>query len=93
MEWDHFDYRIAGHYLSVMVNGDYSGMTSEECREYRAFERKAFQNAREAGFTVGHWSTESDHAADNWGACDVCGLQAMRADVKLMVYKTESKPA
>lgn len=94
-EWDHYSYKVAAHFLSAMINGDYSGMTSEECRQYRQFEQEAFANARAAGWTVGHWATVDD-SGDDWGRCDVTGLQAMREEVRLMVYKQgaeQAKPA
>lgn len=86
MEWDHYEYKLAGHYLSAMVNGDYSGLTSEECAEYRAFERKAFDDARAAGWTPGHWA-HVDDSGEDWGICAVSGLYAMRECVRLMVHK------
>lgn len=84
--WDHFEYRIAEHYLSAMVNGDYSGMTDDEISDYRKFEKEAFETAREGGFTVAHWAPVDDSGED-WGMCDVTGLLAMRCTVRLMVYK------
>lgn len=86
MNWDHFSYKVAAHFLSAMINGDYSGMTSEECAQYRHFERTAFDNARAAGFIVGHWATVDD-SGDDWGTCAVTGLLAMREEVHLMVYR------
>ncbi len=26
MKWDHYDYRIAEHYISALINGDQSGI-------------------------------------------------------------------
>lgn len=92
MKWDHYEYKIAGHFLAAMINGDYSGMTSEECRDYRTFERQAFENARAAGFTVGHWATVDDDGED-WGECAITGLHAMRVTVRLMVYVPDGAPA
>ena len=86
MKWDHYEYKIASHYLPAMINGDYSGMTSEECSDYRAFEQAAYKDAREAGFTVGHWAHEDGEGGD-YGTCAVSNTVADRATVKLMVYK------
>ena len=84
--WDHFEYRIAEHYLPAMVNGDYSGMTEGEIVDYREFERVAKGAALADGFTVGHWA-DVEGSGDDWGRCDVTGLLAMRCTVRLMVYK------
>lgn len=84
--WDHYEYKIAGHYLSAMINNDFSGMTDEETAEYKVFEREAFDNARADGFIIGHWADVVD-SGENWGLCEVSGLHAMRCTVLLMVYK------
>jgi len=49
MQWDTFDYRIAEHYLSTLINGDQSGMTDDEIAEFDAWEQSARQNARANG--------------------------------------------
>ena len=85
--WDYYEYRIAGQYLSLMINDDMSGMETDEIRLYGDFDQQARQGATEAGFTVGHWATVGADG-DDWGVCDVSGLFAMRCTVRLMVYKT-----
>jgi hypothetical protein len=54
MNWDHYDYRIAEHYLSALINGDQSGMTDTESVKFNAWESQARDTATAAGFTVGH---------------------------------------
>lgn len=84
--WDRYDAKIASHYPSALINGDYSGLTTEEQAQFDAWQRRMEQTARDAGWTVGHWT--SDHEdGDDWGICAVTGLLAMRAEVTLMVYK------
>lgn len=90
MHWDYYEYRIAEHYLPAMINGDSSGLTDGEISDYREFEKEAFKNAREAGFTVGHWAPVDDSGED-WGMCDVTALFAMRCAVRLMVYKESAQ--
>lgn len=84
--WDHFEYRVAEHFLPAMINDDFSGMTEYEISDYRKFEKQAFKTAREDGFTVGHWADVAG-SGDDWGLCDVTGLFAMRCTVRLMVYR------
>lgn len=84
--WDSFDYKVAGHFLSPLINGDYSGLDVQDVLDFDAWEEQAQAHAKEQGFTVGHWSCENEES-DDWGICDVTGLHAMRQCVKLMVYK------
>lgn len=86
MEWDSFDYKIAGHYLPALINGDESGLSDEESEDLRHFEESAQSAARDAGFTVWHWSYEGDYSED-FGRCEVSGLFANRQAVKLMVCR------
>lgn len=85
-QWDYFEYRIAEHYLSAMVNCDLSGMDGTECEQYNAFDRQARETAIAGGFTVGHWSPVDD-SGDDFGPCDISGHFAMRCTVRLMVYR------
>ena len=85
-QWDYYEYKISEHWLPAMVNGDFSGMSTDECADYRTFERQAFDTAHENGFTVGHWAPV-DFSCDDWGLCDISGLYAMRCIVRLMVYR------
>jgi hypothetical protein len=48
MNWDHYDYRIAEHYLSALINGDKSGMTDTESVEFNAWESQARDTATAA---------------------------------------------
>lgn len=83
--WDHFEYAIAEHRLSAMVNGDFSGMDDPECQQYRDFERQAFADAHAMGWNVGHWAPV-DGSGEDWGTCEICRLSAMRCTVRLMVW-------
>ena len=84
-KWDRYEYRIAGDYLSALINADYSGLNTEDFARFTAWREHAETVARNAGFTIGHWTCE-DGEADNWGKCDVSELQAMRIGVTLHVY-------
>jgi hypothetical protein len=91
MKWDHYEYRIAEHYLSALINGDVSGFEDGEQSQFEQWESQARADAITAGFTVGHW-TDVEDSGDDWGRCDVSGLFAMRCTVRLMVYRAESAP-
>lgn len=84
--WDHFEYKIAKYYLSALINSDLSGLEDEEVDALTTFEQNAHFNAEVAGFTVGHWADDSDDDT-NFARCDVTGLYADVATVRLMVWK------
>lgn len=86
MQWDHYEFKIAGHYLSALINGDESGMSDEESADFDAWRRDAEDKARDHGFTVGHW-TDVDESSGDFGRCAVSGLFADRCTVHLMIYK------
>lgn len=86
MKWDHYEFKIAGHYLSALINGDFSGMEESEVSDFEAWEQWARENARDAGFCIGHWTCDSEESGD-FGRCAVSGLFADRQTVRLMVYK------
>jgi len=37
MNFDYYTYHIGEHYLSALINGDYSGLTDQEEKELTAF--------------------------------------------------------
>ena len=86
MEWDHYEFRIAEHYLSALINADTSGMDDAEERQFNEWVESAQSGICE-GFTVGHWC-DVDGSGEDWGRCDVTGLFAMRCTVRLMIYRT-----
>lgn len=90
-QWDYFEYKIAEHYLTAMINDDFSDIDYVECKQYHAFEQHAHETATAGGFTVGHWSPVDDSGED-WGHCDISGLFAMRCTVRLMVYRENDAP-
>jgi hypothetical protein len=90
MIWDHYEYTIASHFLSALINDDPSGLEGDEDRQLTEFERAAHANAKESGFTVGHWDYDSDELDNgNFTYCDVTGLRADCVTLRLMVYKAE----
>lgn len=86
MQWDHYDYRISGHFLSALINDDWTGLEDSEAVAFKDFITQAEDCATDSGFSVGHWDADSEDCED-FGSCDVTGLHAMRCTVRLMVYK------
>jgi hypothetical protein len=88
LEWDNYEFKVAAHFLAAMINGDFSGMTSDECMAYRTFEQAAYATAKASGLTVGHWADDPDDSEGNgYGVCAITGEVAGRVPVKLMCYR------
>ncbi len=88
MQWDHYEYKIAKHYLSALINGDETGLEDDKQTQFEQWESQARADATTAGYTIGHW-TDVEDSGEDWGTCAVSGLFAMRCTVRLMVYKPE----
>lgn len=87
-KWDHYEFKIAGHFLPALFNDDWTGLDAKDDWKLSSWVACVQDSARNAGFTVGHWSHEGEES-DDWGTCSVTGLFTMRQTVKLMVYKDE----
>lgn len=87
MIWDSYTNKISDYYLSALINNDYLDMPDYERRKFEAWKMTIEQEARDAGWTVGRWTTDHEGGCEDWGKCAVSNLLAMRATVTLMVYK------
>lgn len=83
-QWDHFESCVSSFFLSAIINDDLSGFTDEEEKEYYEFISAAVENAKEQGFTVGHWA---DNEPAGFCRCEITGLLTDCVVIKLMVYK------
>lgn len=88
---DHYEYKIAEHFLSALIDGDETGLEDDEQTQFEQWESQARADAHGEGWTIGHWTDVADSAED-WGRCDVTGLFAMRCTVRLMIYKQDAAP-
>jgi len=91
VKWNHYEYRIAEHFLSALINGDETGLDDDEQTQFEQWESQARADAIAAGYTVGHWTVAEDSGED-WGICEVSGLFAMRCTVRLMIYTQDAAP-
>lgn len=73
MRFDYYEFTIADHYLSALINGDHSGLSeSEEC---------TFTDWLEStDRRITHWDVTDD--SENFTRCDVSGLSAQCATVR-----------
>jgi hypothetical protein len=64
MKFDSYKYRIGSHFLSAIVNGDYSGLEGSELANLAHFLR----DMPHAG--EGHWSLDSE-SDEFFGRCEI----------------------
>jgi hypothetical protein len=67
MKFDTTEYEIGAHFLSALINGDYSGLSDEEARALDQFEAN-----NGPGPLGGHWADIED-SCEEFGRCDVTG--------------------
>lgn len=78
-----YEYTIAGHFLSALINADKSGLCDEDEAHLGLFLLTQKEYSR-----AGHWDVvgEGDHDAF-FAKCDICGLKAYCFDVLYLVKK------
>ena len=74
---DYCDFNISGHFLSALINDDYSGLTDEEAMQLDQF--------------VDQWQHLSGTfdvlpTGTDFKMCEVCNLHAETHDVRLYFY-------
>lgn len=77
MDFDTYEYRIAGVYLPALINGDYSGLEDEDCELLTQFVASLPEGAS-------HWECTDD---SHFARCEVCGLRADVVDCTLYVVR------
>jgi len=55
MNFDHYEYNISGHWLSALINSDYTGLTDHEEKQLDRF----IANLP----VIGHWDIDDDNPA------------------------------
>lgn len=78
---ERYEYQVCQAYLPILISGDSSGATTEECAQARAFERKVRER-----HGPGHWAVV-DEGVDNFMVCDISGLHGMCAELEYVVVK------
>lgn len=71
---DHYSYTIAGHYLTAIINDDYTGLSDAESSQIARFLSEA-NNLPDAT-----WQVEDGH---HFATCEISGLYADCYEVKL----------
>lgn len=68
--FDTTEFAIGSHYLSALINDDYSGLTDEESEELDSF----YSLELHQGNAGGHWSHDSD-GESYFTVCDISGMR------------------
>ena len=74
MHFDQYDYHIASHYLSALINGDESGLSDDESADLQAFV--------ESLPGPGHWDCDDD---EHFARCEVSGMMSSVVDCRYFV--------
>lgn len=88
MNFDHFDYQIGQHFLSALINGDYSGLESTEANQFNVWETSVYL---EHGRT-GHW-IEIQDSEEEFAVCDVMLTRGPVVGVSYLVPRVAKAPA
>ena len=73
---DHYSYKIAGQYLTAIINDDYTGLTDTESSQIARFLSEA-NNLPDATWHV------DDGQDPHYAICEICDLFADCYEVKL----------
>ena len=79
---DHFDYTISEHYLTAIINDDYSGLSDNEANRVNRF-LSAANNLPDATWSI------PDDQEPHFAPCEIDGIFSNCLDVKL--YFTNPK--
>ena len=71
---DYFEYTIAAHFLTALINGDFSGFTDLEEKQFKAWH----DNLPKVNGIIQPVEDESF-----FGECEICGLYADCQTVRL----------
>lgn len=85
--WDHFEYHVASHFLSAIINDDHTGLTATESTQLAGFIADAVKTAHDEGFTPMHWDAGTDYNGEDFRVCDVCNQSACCVQIQLLVTK------
>lgn len=73
MKFDYYSFDVAGVFAPALINGDLSGLTDSEEKDFEAF-------LANAPAEIEHWGCDGE--AENFTVCEVCGMHAMCIEVK-----------
>lgn len=75
MKFDYYTYQIGGHYLTGLINGDYSGLEDQEAQQLDAFLDNLPVNN-------GHFDA-MDLDNSSFSICEISGIYSETYEVRL----------
>jgi hypothetical protein len=81
---DYYEYAIGCHFLSAVINYDYSGLTDEDEHQLNAFLDNLPDDALKSTHTS--WDYSDAFEGNYFAPCDVCGLDTNCVTVKLWFH-------
>lgn len=77
MQFHQYSYTIADHFASALINGDNSGLTDSDQKEFEQF-------LASAPYGVSHWDIAGD-GCDNFAKCEITDLYANCVEARAFV--------
>lgn len=81
--WDSYTFYVASHFLPALINGDWSGMNTDDEYALNQFNKDVQHLMDRQNVLTWHWSTDADDEGDNFRHCEVTGLKAMCSKLTL----------
>ena len=78
MKFDYYTFNMGAHFLSAIINGDYSGLSDQDETDLNRFMDNLPDEFQLRG---GHFDLVEDEG--NFSRCEVCGLYADCVEVRL----------
>lgn len=92
MRTETFEHTVCQHYMSALINGDWSGLDEDEAELLREFVEGAVESARDQGAASWTWTYDSDEEA-SFQTDDVSGLMGDCVGVCLLCWVHEDGDA
>lgn len=82
-DWDYYEFSIGEHFVSAIINGDYSGLNDEEEKQLDEFL---------LDFPVGHWGYEDLIGfSDDCRTCEVCNQYTKTMQLRFHFKKSDRR--
>lgn len=82
-DWDYYEFSIGEHFVSAIINGDYTGLNDEEEKQLNDFL---------ADYTDGHWGHEDLIGfSDDYRTCEVCNQYNKTMQLRFHFKKSDRR--
>lgn len=82
-DWDYYEFSIAEHFVSAIINEDYTGLNDEEEKQLDNFL---------AGYKDGHWDYEDLIGfSEDYKTCEVCNQYAKTMQLRFHFKQSDRR--